>query len=52
MGNTNISTTLKKKIKDFLKDKENKLIIPNETAFLNRAGIELLRKVKREKKRN
>jgi len=52
MGNTNINLKLQKKIKEFLNDNDNKLIIPNETAFINRACIELLNKLKREKKRN
>lgn len=51
MGNTNIRPKLKKKIKDWLKENDNCLIIPNELAFINRACLELLRRLKREKKR-
>lgn len=51
MGNTNISPKLKKKIREWLKDNDNRLEIPNETAFINRACLELLRKIKRDKKR-
>lgn len=52
MGNTNINPKLKKKIKEFLKENDNSFIIPNEVAFINRACVELLNKLKREKKRN
>lgn len=52
MGNTNISQKLKNKIKEWLKDNDNSFIIPNEKAFINRACTELLRKLKREKKRS
>ena len=52
MGNTNISPKLKKRIKDWLKENDNSLIIPNEVAFINRACAELLRKLKRDKETN
>ena len=52
MGNTNISPKVKGKVKAWLKDNDNSLYIPNETAFINRACMELLNKLNREKKRN
>lgn len=51
MGNANINPKLKQKIKEWLNKDDNSLIIPNEVSFINRACMELLRKLKREKKR-
>jgi|GEM_PF-3751855 len=52
MGNTNIDSKLKKKIKQWLEESENRLLIPNEKAFIHRACIELLNKLKRQQKRD
>ena len=51
MGNININPNLKEKIKKWIKENDNRFIIPNEKAFINRACLELLRKLKREKKK-
>lgn len=51
MGNANINQKLKDKIRDWLNTGDHRILIGNETAFINRACYELLRKLKREEKR-